>query len=187
MTDLEQGYRMNPGMSFRINNIHNHSLFPPLCFSLCFQRDPFGTASSLDPDERAQVENQTVPTLKEFLDLAAQHRSLVIFDLRRPPSGHPYRNTWITRTLEVIHNESSINSSQVVKAFCYMAWKCALLTLCLSLKWRDMERYYNSESVIERVRVGVIERLDIRQSPVDRARKGHINGEKEKKKALVHL
>ncbi|XP_046720663.1 glycerophosphodiester phosphodiesterase domain-containing protein 5 isoform X2 [Silurus meridionalis] len=78
------------------------------------QRDPFGTASSLGPDERAQVENQTVPTLKEFLDLAAQHQSLVIFDLRQPPPGHPYQDTWITRTLEVIQNESSINSSQVL-------------------------------------------------------------------------
>lgn len=78
------------------------------------QRDPFGTASSLDVDEKDRVRNQTVPTLKEFLDLAAQHEKLVIFDLRRPPRGHPYRDTWITRTLEVIHNESSINSSQVL-------------------------------------------------------------------------
>uniref|UniRef100_A0A8C1GHS8 Glycerophosphodiester phosphodiesterase domain containing 4a n=1 Tax=Cyprinus carpio TaxID=7962 RepID=A0A8C1GHS8_CYPCA len=78
------------------------------------QRDPFGTASSLDADEKVQVQNQTVPTLKEFLNLAAQHERLVIFDLRRPPRGHPYRDTWITRTLEVIHNESSINSSQVL-------------------------------------------------------------------------
>ncbi|KAK1785160.1 hypothetical protein P4O66_018571, partial [Electrophorus voltai] len=78
------------------------------------RRDPFGTASALDPEERAWVENQTVPTLKDFLDLAAQHRRLVIFDLRRPPQGHPYRDTWITRTLEVIHNESSISSGQVL-------------------------------------------------------------------------
>ncbi|XP_052008719.1 glycerophosphodiester phosphodiesterase domain-containing protein 5-like isoform X1 [Xyrauchen texanus] len=77
------------------------------------RRDPFGTASFLDVDERVQVQNQTVPTLKEFLNLAAQHGRLVIFDLRRPPRGHPYRDTWITRTLEVLHNESYINSSQV--------------------------------------------------------------------------
>uniref|UniRef100_A0A671LPW3 Glycerophosphodiester phosphodiesterase domain-containing protein 5-like n=2 Tax=Sinocyclocheilus anshuiensis TaxID=1608454 RepID=A0A671LPW3_9TELE len=78
------------------------------------QRDPFSTASSLDVDEKVRVQNQTVPTLKEFLNLAAQHERLVIFDLRRPPRGHPYRDTWITRTLEVIHNESSINSNQVL-------------------------------------------------------------------------
>lgn len=77
-------------------------------------RDPFGTASSLGPEERALVQNQTVPTLKDFLNLAAQYRRLVIFDLRRPPQGHPYRDTWITRTLEVLHNESYINSSQVL-------------------------------------------------------------------------
>uniref|UniRef100_A0A672PQJ2 Glycerophosphodiester phosphodiesterase domain containing 4a n=1 Tax=Sinocyclocheilus grahami TaxID=75366 RepID=A0A672PQJ2_SINGR len=78
------------------------------------QRDPFSTASSLDVDEKVRVQNQTVPTLKEFLNLAAQHERLVIFDLRRPPRGHPYRDAWITRTLEVIHNESSINSSKVL-------------------------------------------------------------------------
>ncbi|RXN35289.1 glycerophosphodiester phosphodiesterase domain-containing 5-like isoform X1 [Labeo rohita] len=78
------------------------------------QRDPFGTASSLDEDEKVQIQNQTIPTLKEFLNLAAQHEKMVIFDLRRPPREHPYRDTWISRTLEVIHNESSINSSQVL-------------------------------------------------------------------------
>ncbi|XP_077050043.1 glycerophosphodiester phosphodiesterase domain-containing protein 5 isoform X1 [Siphateles boraxobius] len=78
------------------------------------RRDPFSTASSLDLNERVQVQNQTVPTLKEFLNVAAQHERLVIFDLRRPPRGHPYRDTWITRILEVIHNESFINSSQVL-------------------------------------------------------------------------
>ncbi|KAJ8410798.1 hypothetical protein AAFF_G00187550 [Aldrovandia affinis] len=77
-------------------------------------RDPFGTASSLDPDDQVRVQNQTVPMLRDFLDLAALHGKLVIFDLRRPPSGHPYRDDWLNCTLEVIHNESSLNSSQVL-------------------------------------------------------------------------
>ncbi|KAG9328631.1 hypothetical protein JZ751_012690 [Albula glossodonta] len=77
-------------------------------------RDPFGTASSLTPEDRALAHNQSVFTLRDFLDLAALHRKMVIFDLYRPPRGHPYRDTWITRTLEVIHNESSIQSSQVL-------------------------------------------------------------------------
>lgn len=79
----------------------------------CAQQDPFGTASSLSADERIQAQNQSVCTLRTFLDLAAQHGKLVIFDLYRPPRGHPYRDTWITRTLEVIRNESSIHSNQV--------------------------------------------------------------------------
>ncbi|XP_031429340.1 glycerophosphodiester phosphodiesterase domain-containing protein 5 isoform X2 [Clupea harengus] len=77
-------------------------------------RDPFGTVSSLSPEEQSLMQNQTVPMLKEFLNLAARHQSLVIFDLHRPPRGHPYRDTWIERTLEVLQNESSINSSQVL-------------------------------------------------------------------------
>ncbi|XP_048837157.1 glycerophosphodiester phosphodiesterase domain-containing protein 5 [Brienomyrus brachyistius] len=77
-------------------------------------RDPFGTASSLDQDDQARARNQSVPTLKDFLDLAADHGTLVIFDLQRPPMDHPYHDTWINRTLEVILNESYIHSSQVL-------------------------------------------------------------------------
>uniref|UniRef100_A0A671LN22 Glycerophosphodiester phosphodiesterase domain-containing protein 5-like n=1 Tax=Sinocyclocheilus anshuiensis TaxID=1608454 RepID=A0A671LN22_9TELE len=79
-----------------------------------FSQDPFGTASSLSPDEQLQAQNQSVCTLRDFLDLAAQHGKLVIFDLYRPPRGHPYRDAWISRTLDVIQNESSIHSSQVL-------------------------------------------------------------------------
>ncbi|KPP61075.1 hypothetical protein Z043_120869, partial [Scleropages formosus] len=77
-------------------------------------RDPFGTASSLDPADQARAQNQSIPTLRSFLDLAAHYNKLVIFDLRRPPEGHPYRDSWLNRTLEVVLNESSINSSQVL-------------------------------------------------------------------------
>ncbi|XP_016381728.1 glycerophosphodiester phosphodiesterase domain-containing protein 5 isoform X2 [Sinocyclocheilus rhinocerous] len=79
-----------------------------------FSQDPFGTASSLSPDEQLQAQNQSVCTLRDFLDLAAQHGKLVIFDLYRPPRGHPYRDAWISRTLDVIQNDSSIHSSQVL-------------------------------------------------------------------------
>ncbi|XP_051956561.1 glycerophosphodiester phosphodiesterase domain-containing protein 5 isoform X2 [Xyrauchen texanus] len=82
--------------------------------SWIFSQDPFRTASSLSPEERMQVHNQSVCTLRAFLDLAARHGKLVIFDLYRPPRGHPYRDTWISRTLEVLKNESSIHSSQVL-------------------------------------------------------------------------
>ncbi|KAL0994635.1 hypothetical protein UPYG_G00125170 [Umbra pygmaea] len=78
------------------------------------QSDPFGTVRSLGVRERAQVQNQSVCTLRDFLELAAQKGKQVIFDLYRPPWGHPYRDTWITRTLEVIQNESSILSQQVL-------------------------------------------------------------------------
>uniref|UniRef100_A0A4W5RLY9 Glycerophosphodiester phosphodiesterase domain containing 4 n=1 Tax=Hucho hucho TaxID=62062 RepID=A0A4W5RLY9_9TELE len=77
-------------------------------------RDPFGTAWSLGTEDRAQAQNQSVCTFRDFLELASQRGKQVIFDLYRPPQGHPYRDTWITRTLEVIQNESSIHSHQVL-------------------------------------------------------------------------
>ncbi|XP_034406305.1 glycerophosphodiester phosphodiesterase domain-containing protein 5-like [Cyclopterus lumpus] len=76
--------------------------------------NPFGTAGSLAADDRLQAEKQTVCSLQAFLHLAARRDKQVIFDLYRPPRGHPYRDTWIQRTLEVIQNESSIHSSQVL-------------------------------------------------------------------------
>ncbi|KAM4620794.1 glycerophosphodiester phosphodiesterase domain-containing protein 5 [Polymixia lowei] len=76
--------------------------------------NPFGTARSLGTEEQARARNQSVCSLQAFLELAAQRNKLVIFDLYRPPRGHPYRDTWIQRTLEVIRNESSIHSYQVL-------------------------------------------------------------------------
>ncbi|KAM8897685.1 LOW QUALITY PROTEIN: glycerophosphodiester phosphodiesterase domain-containing protein 5-like [Spinachia spinachia] len=76
--------------------------------------NPFGTAGSLGAADRLQAAKQTVCSLQAFLQLAARTDRRVIFDLYRPPRGHPFRDTWIQRTLEVVQNESSIRSSQVL-------------------------------------------------------------------------
>uniref|UniRef100_A0A3Q2P4N5 Glycerophosphodiester phosphodiesterase domain containing 4 n=1 Tax=Fundulus heteroclitus TaxID=8078 RepID=A0A3Q2P4N5_FUNHE len=75
-------------------------------------RDPFGTASSLSEVDRSQAQNQSVPSLAQFLEVAAASSKLVLFDLRRPPHGHPYRRSYINTTLKVI--QAHINSSQVL-------------------------------------------------------------------------
>ncbi|XP_027886281.1 glycerophosphodiester phosphodiesterase domain-containing protein 5-like isoform X2 [Xiphophorus couchianus] len=77
-------------------------------------QNPFGTAGSLRQEERQRAGNQSVCSLQDFLQLAGQAQKLVIFDLYRPPYGHPYSNSWIQRTLDVLYNVSSIQSSQVL-------------------------------------------------------------------------
>uniref|UniRef100_A0A3Q2TI72 Glycerophosphodiester phosphodiesterase domain-containing protein 5 n=1 Tax=Fundulus heteroclitus TaxID=8078 RepID=A0A3Q2TI72_FUNHE len=77
-------------------------------------QNPFGTAGSLGEEERQRAGNQSVCSLQDFLQLAGQTHKLVIFDLYRPPYGHPYSNSWIQRTLDVLYNVSSIQSSQVL-------------------------------------------------------------------------
>ncbi|XP_063061429.1 glycerophosphodiester phosphodiesterase domain-containing protein 5 isoform X3 [Engraulis encrasicolus] len=121
------------------------------------QRDPFRTTSSLSAEEREQMQNQTVPSLKDFLDLAAQHGSLVIFDLHRPPRGHPYRDTWITRTLEVLHNESSINSSQVL----WLPWEQRALVQELD---PALQQTSGSKASIEELQEQHITRLNLHYS-----------------------
>lgn len=76
--------------------------------------DPFRTSGSLGADDQRRAGEQSVCSLQDFLELAVHTDRMVIFDLYRPPRGHPYRDTWLQRTLEVIHNESSIRSSQVL-------------------------------------------------------------------------
>ncbi|CAL8362109.1 unnamed protein product [Merluccius merluccius] len=75
-------------------------------------RDPFGLASSLSETERASIRNQSIPSLAQFLEVAAGSGRLVLFDLRRPPYGHPYNLSYVNTTLQVVRTH--INSSQVL-------------------------------------------------------------------------
>ncbi|XP_025953711.2 glycerophosphodiester phosphodiesterase domain-containing protein 4 [Dromaius novaehollandiae] len=69
---------------------------------------PFSGMGSLSRADQNQAMNQSIYKLSNFLQLADSQNKLVIFDLYRPPEKHPYRNSWINRTLEVILNESGI-------------------------------------------------------------------------------
>ncbi|ROL47578.1 Glycerophosphodiester phosphodiesterase domain-containing protein 5 [Anabarilius grahami] len=122
-----------------------------------FSQDPFGTASSLSPDERLQAQNQLVCTLRAFLDLAAQYGKLVIFDLYRPPRGHPYRDAWISRTLDVIHNESSIHSSQVL-------WLPPELREFVQEIDPDLQQTTGEQAPVEELQLRHIARLNIHYS-----------------------
>ncbi|KAK2846564.1 hypothetical protein Q5P01_009563 [Channa striata] len=75
-------------------------------------RDPFGTVSSLSEMDHYQAQNQSIPSLAQFLEVAAHSGRLVLFDLRRPPHGHPYSQSYINTTLQVV--QAHIKSSQVL-------------------------------------------------------------------------
>ncbi|KAM6317066.1 glycerophosphodiester phosphodiesterase domain-containing protein 5-like [Aegotheles albertisi] len=75
---------------------------------------PFSGMGSLSRADQNQAMNQSIYKLSHFLRLAESQNKLVIFDLYRPPKNHPYRNSWIKRTLEVILNESGIRPHLVL-------------------------------------------------------------------------
>ncbi|MBN3300135.1 GDPD5 protein, partial [Amia calva] len=66
------------------------------------QDDPFWTAQSLSAKDYTQAANQSICTLRELLQLAARNNKSVIFNLRRPPAGHPYYESWINVTLDTV-------------------------------------------------------------------------------------
>ncbi|XP_061876322.1 glycerophosphodiester phosphodiesterase domain-containing protein 5-like [Colius striatus] len=75
---------------------------------------PFSCMGSLSRADKIQAMNQSIYKLSNFLRLADSQNKLVIFDLYRPPEKHPYRDSWINRTLEVILNESGIRPHLVL-------------------------------------------------------------------------
>ncbi|KAM9169670.1 glycerophosphodiester phosphodiesterase domain-containing protein 4 [Pangshura tecta] len=74
---------------------------------------PFSCMGSLSNADQKLAMNQSIYKLSNFLRLADSANKLVIFDLYRPPEKHPYRNTWINITLEVIR-DSGINPHLVL-------------------------------------------------------------------------
>ncbi|XP_069060012.1 glycerophosphodiester phosphodiesterase domain-containing protein 4 [Pleurodeles waltl] len=74
---------------------------------------PFLSTGSLSSEDERLAINQSIYKLNDFLKLAHQARKYVLFDLYRPPMMHPYRDSWIKRTLQVI-NESAVDPHLVL-------------------------------------------------------------------------
>ncbi|XP_026183530.1 glycerophosphodiester phosphodiesterase domain-containing protein 5-like isoform X2 [Mastacembelus armatus] len=123
--------------------------------------NPFGTAGSLGAEDRQQAENQSVCSLQTFLQLAAKTEKLVIFDLYRPPKGHPYRDTWIHRTLEVVKNESSINSSQVL-------WLPSDLRTLVQEMDPELQQTSGSQLPLEELKINHIVKLNLHYSSMSK-------------------
>jgi len=67
----------------------------------------------LSEDDKVEARNQTIPSLEEYVTLAKTNNKSVIFDLSRPPQGHPYHDNWVNITVETILR-TGINESQVI-------------------------------------------------------------------------
>ncbi|XP_075707474.1 glycerophosphodiester phosphodiesterase domain-containing protein 4 [Rhinoderma darwinii] len=77
------------------------------------QNPPFSHMEILSDTDQQRAMNQSIYKLIDFLSLADRANKTVLFDLYRPPEDHPYRDTWINRTLEVI-NEAAIDPKLVL-------------------------------------------------------------------------
>ncbi|OCT96368.1 glycerophosphodiester phosphodiesterase domain-containing protein 5 [Xenopus laevis] len=76
------------------------------------KNQPFSSMGSLSEEDKQRSSNQSICKLADLLRLAGRTNKTVIFDLYMPPADHPYRHTWVNRTLEVIF-ESAIDQRQI--------------------------------------------------------------------------
>ncbi|XP_068122784.1 glycerophosphodiester phosphodiesterase domain-containing protein 4 isoform X2 [Hyperolius riggenbachi] len=78
------------------------------------KKPPFSSIDTLSKEDQQAAMNQSVYKLSDFLKFADRANKTVIFDLYRPPVDHPYRDSWITRTVDVILNETNIDPKLVL-------------------------------------------------------------------------
>uniref|UniRef100_A0A8C7GXL7 Glycerophosphodiester phosphodiesterase domain containing 5 n=1 Tax=Oncorhynchus kisutch TaxID=8019 RepID=A0A8C7GXL7_ONCKI len=96
-TDVEKVFpdrQLDDASSFNWTDLH--SLNAGQWF---LKEDPFWTVQSMAQREVMLVGNQSVCSLEQLLRLATLHNHTVVFDLRRPPHGHPCYHSWINDTL----------------------------------------------------------------------------------------
>ena len=73
----------------------------------CVQRDPFDVAVGLNDEQKQLYRNQSVPTLLQYLELARDHDTKVMFDVkmfdnRKSCQGHPYNDSFMDVILQTI-------------------------------------------------------------------------------------
>lgn len=74
-------------------------------YYVTFQKDPYHTVSLLSDEEKTKAENQTIPSLRQLLDLAKQHSVSVIFDIYNTEDNENNDTVDIVKTI----NDSGIN------------------------------------------------------------------------------
>lgn len=49
-----------------------------------------------------KARHQKIPLLTDFLEIAKNGKKYIIFDLNGPPKYHPYRHSFVRKTVEVV-------------------------------------------------------------------------------------
>ncbi|KAM9326388.1 glycerophosphoinositol inositolphosphodiesterase GDPD2 [Gastrophryne carolinensis] len=75
--------------------------------------NPFGTSNLLSAADQEEVNQQKIPSLEEVVNACKNFNISIIFDLRPPPSGHPYNESFVNVTVNTIL-KTSINEELIL-------------------------------------------------------------------------
>ncbi|CAH1780730.1 unnamed protein product [Owenia fusiformis] len=98
-TNIEELYPEwsgNPAWSFNMSDIEKLN-----AGSWYLKRDPFGSVSSLDEGQKAVYSSQTIPTFKQYLEVAKNYSKTVMFDLK-VGSDSPHYDQALNMTVHAI-------------------------------------------------------------------------------------
>lgn len=71
------------------------------------------TVSEISEDREVMYRNQSVPTLTELVEYVGTTNKTLMFDIRKPPSDHPYEDSIRQRIVEDIQ-KAGISPDKVV-------------------------------------------------------------------------
>ncbi|XP_033096495.1 glycerophosphoinositol inositolphosphodiesterase GDPD2-like isoform X2 [Anneissia japonica] len=77
------------------------------------EKDPFMTARLLSAEQKVQYRSQKIPTMQEMFSIARQRNRTLLFDIRPPPAGHPFTESWLNVTLDAVRAEGIANKDLV--------------------------------------------------------------------------
>ncbi|XP_041482565.1 glycerophosphodiester phosphodiesterase domain-containing protein 5-like isoform X2 [Lytechinus variegatus] len=76
------------------------------------RKKPFLTAWFISDEEKEEFSQQGILTMVEMFELVLARKKSLLFDLRPPPSEHPYATSWLNTTIDVITTEIGLDPSE---------------------------------------------------------------------------
>ncbi|XP_072180036.1 glycerophosphodiester phosphodiesterase domain-containing protein 5-like [Diadema setosum] len=76
------------------------------------KRNPFLNAWFLSSEEKEEFSRQRILTMVEMFDIVLSREKALLFDVRPPPSDHPYADMWVNRTVDIIMTDIGLDASE---------------------------------------------------------------------------
>ena len=78
-----------------------------------FQKNSYTTGAELSEGQKTIYRSQKILTQREMFDLVKTYNRTLLLNVRAPPRGHPYRNSYMNITLANIL-EAGVNEDDLV-------------------------------------------------------------------------
>ena len=69
----------------------------------------------MSDEEKEEFSQQGILSMVEMFNIVLARKKSLLFDVRPPPSEHPYATSWLNTTIDVITKEIGLDPSEFVR------------------------------------------------------------------------